>query len=181
MNAFIFAISALSLFVSLVTAQNDTVAPETPTVTADSASVTPDILCRLGSDPCGPRNCCPGIDMYCAEPTQGLCCIVGWVVADGKCCPHGAVDAQGHCCPTGQVNTDGICCPTGNVNCGGKCCNGICRSLPVPLDETPQPSTTPQVRRRADAVPDYCIRLPSGEIWCPPPRFVCVPRATTLT
>lgn len=114
----------------------------------------------------------------------GLCCVVGWVAAGGKCCPHGAVNAQGQCCPAGEVNTEGICCRPGNVNCGGVCCSGVCRAFPYPLDEVLNATATvpskrdyipPQVRERDTAVPEFCIHLPGGEIWCPPPRYVCEP------
>jgi len=156
---------------ALVTSQNNTATPDSPT----PAEIPNN--CPFPFERCGFR-CCEA-ETYCANAQLSLCCGFGWVAASGRCCQSNAVNAQGVCCPIGQINTSGICCPPGQTNCGGHCCSGICRSLPIPFDETPDnasPTTVvvpPQARARA--LPDICILGPNGNYICPTPRFICLP------
>lgn len=160
----------LNFLAALVTSQNNTATP-------DSATPAVILNCPFPLERCGLR-CCEG-EMYCANAQLSLCCTFGWVEASGRCCQINAVNAQGACCPIGQVNTGGICCPPGQTNCGGRCCSGVCRSLPIPFDDTPDSASPTTVvvppQARARALPDICILGPNGNYICPTPRFICLP------
>lgn len=144
MRALIFTALIISSMFDLTLGQANSTIPDS------------NILCPVSSVRCG-THCCSRLIIdhqeYCANYSLSLCCLEGY------------------------VNADGICCLPGQINCGGACCSGRCYPERILKRQEPV-NVPPQARKRElcqrdDGCPD------PRPIPIPITRWICINETAT--